>query len=143
MINTSVNSLIVPPELVQDMETAFKDAFSASFGKAELLAALLLFSCCRSGMAGPAELAFCRLQRMTPDSKSVLRSPLGRPHVQRYLVRDISAVALSVGYSSTRFSRERRRNANANFAENASMVDSLAWSAAGLSQRALAKRIEW
>jgi MFS family permease len=43
--NASVNSLSVPPELVRDMETAFKDAFSASFGKAELLAALLLFSC--------------------------------------------------------------------------------------------------
>ena len=43
--NTSVNSLIVPPELVQDIETAFKDAFSASFGKAELLAAALLLSC--------------------------------------------------------------------------------------------------
>ena len=43
--HTSVDALTVPPELVRDMETAFKEAFSATLGKAELLAALLLLSC--------------------------------------------------------------------------------------------------
>ena len=94
--NASVNSLIVPPELVRGMESAFKEAFSAVSGRRNYWRRFCSFLARQ--WCGWACGTCPRVPRTTPDESSISGLPqirdAGATDAQRPHARSISAVTL-------------------------------------------------